>query len=156
MDKIQKNITGSIIFIILGITIWLLIPIYVPEDTVTVMGASFFPRFISIAMIVFSTILLVTSIIQLKKGAFIKEDIPGKKQEKVSNRDRFNGIGIFIISVLYMLMINRIGFLISTYIAVTSMLILFRERKIINYVIVYSIILIVYYVFTHLLLVQFP
>ncbi len=156
MDKIQKNITGSIIFIILGITIWLLIPIYVPEDTVTVMGASFFPRFISIAMIVFSTILLVTSIIQLKKGAFIKEDIPGKKQEKVSNRDRFNGIGIFIISVLYMLMINKIGFLISTYIAVTSMLILFRERKIINYVIVYSIILIVYYVFTHLLLVQFP
>ena len=156
MDKIQKNITGSIIFIILGITIWLLIPIYVPEDTVTVMGASFFPRFIAIAMIVFSTILLVISVIQLKKDAFIKEDIPGEKQEKVSNRDRFNGIGIFIISVLYMLMINRIGFLISTYIAVTSMLILFRERKIINYVIVYSIILIVYYVFTHLLLVQFP
>ena len=156
MDKIQKNITGSIIFIILGITIWLLIPIYVPEDTVTVMGASFFPRFIAIAMIVFSTILLVISVVQLKKDAFIKEDIPGEKQEKVSNRDRFNGVGIFIISVLYMLMINKIGFLISTYIAVTSMLILFRERKIINYVIVYSIILIVYYVFTHLLLVQFP
>lgn len=149
MIKINKNLWGSIIFLLLATIIWLLIPYQIASDTKRIINSQTFPRLVIGIMWVFSLVLLIkTSILILRKQdqSYI---VINAKEESIS----WMMIGSI---VLFWVLLHWLSFIISAMIFATIVLLIFRSKKWYYYGITYTTIVIVTLVFENILKVKLP
>lgn len=139
---------------ILGIALIIFIPASIPLSEATEIGPRAFPYFIAVSMILLSALLLVSTLFQYRKQRPQKEKSVEKAPECLHNEIR--ALILFIIVLLYIFLFDKIGYFLSTFLASTLTLLLFRVKKVWYYLIVYAAGAGIYFAFTKLLFVMLP
>ena len=154
MSDYKKNLVSSLIFLVLGITLIIFIPITIPLSEATVIGPRAFPYFIATAMIVLSAVLLISTLLQRGKQGLREEKT--EEKEPRYRQDELRALALIGITLLYIFLFDKIGYFLSTFLSSTLVLLLFRVKKVWYYLIVYAVGAGVYFAFTKLLFVTLP
>lgn len=155
---INSNRLVGIFFLILGLFVFLAIPYQIAEGN-TQYGPRLFPKFVSLLMIVCSLGLLY----QEFKGYRAKK-ITTKKPEQTKTAgvslfqpgEFLKAVIMFAIMTAYIFIIDMIGFLPSSLLFGTTALIFYRIKKWYYYIIVLGLTVVIYLLFSFLLMVQLP
>lgn len=138
----KSNIFVSILVILIGIFALFQVKSF-PQGQNNVVGPGFFPGLIAIILIVLGVILFAQSI-RMKKD----DDV------KVNLFDKENKLAyiIMLITLVYLIAINYIGFIISSIIYLAILIVLYGEKNKLKALIYSSVIsLVIYFVFNVLL-----
>lgn len=151
--KYNTEIISGAVFAVMGAVLWLLIPSQIQTLEKGAVNAQTLPRIAIGGMFLFAVGLLL-------EGLFAKE-----KQELVvtaasfrseSFKKELRSIIYCLFLVVYCLIIQPLGFLISTVLLVLAVMIYYGARKWYYYAIPLAMVGIVYYVFKVLLHVSLP
>lgn len=151
--KYNTEIISGTVFAIMGAVLWLLIPSQIQTMEKSLVNAQTLPRIAIGGMFLFAVGLLL-------EGVFAKE-----KQELVITADSFRSesfkkelrsILYCLFLVAYCLIIQPLGFVVSTVLLVLAVMIYYGARKWYYYAIPLAMVGIVYYVFRVLLHVSLP
>lgn len=151
--KYNTEIISGAVFAVMGAVLWLLIPSQIQTLEKGAVNAQTLPRIAIGGMFLFAVGLLL-------EGLFAKE-----KQELVvtaasfrseSFKKELRSIVYCLFLVVYCLIIQPLGFLISTVLLVLAVMIYYGARKWYYYAIPLAMVGIVYYVFKVLLHVSLP
>ena len=138
----KSNIFVSIIIILIGIFTLIEVKSF-PQGQNNVVGPGFFPGIIATILIILGIILFIQSI-RIKKD----ED----KKVNLFNKENKLAYIIMGITLIYLVAMNYIGFLISSIIYLTTLIILYGENNKIKSLIASTIISsAIYFVFSMLL-----
>lgn len=122
-----------------------------------VSGARLFPQFLGIALAVVSLIMVVIELRQiarLKKEGVVEETKPISLKEVC--KSEWKVVVLIVLMLLYLYLFTHIGFLFSSILLTTAVLFLLGERKIVNYLILYAVVVLIYLGFTKILMVRLP
>ncbi|MEG0541545.1 MAG: tripartite tricarboxylate transporter TctB family protein [Angelakisella sp.] len=153
MSSYQKNMISSLVFFVLGIVLLIVIPTSVDSGTMSDVGPRAFPYFIAVCMIALSSVLAANTYWERKKNL---NQVAGKKAEPGEGKNELRALALVAIILLYILTFDILGYFVSTFIASTLMLLLFRTKNIKHYLIVYGVAIAIYLAFTKLLFVMLP
>ena len=151
--KYNTEIISGAVFAIMGAVLWTLIPSQIQTMEKGAVNAQTLPRIAIGGMFLFAVGLLL-------EGLFAKE-----KQELVITADSFRSksfkkemrsILYCLFLVVYCLIIQPLGFVVSTVLLVLAVMIYYGARKWYYYAIPLAMVGIVYYVFRVLLHVSLP
>ena len=151
--KYNSEIIAGAVFTIFGAVLWLLIPSQIQTMEKGAINAQTLPRFAIGGMFLCALGLLL-------EGLFAKE-----KKELVITADSFHSIAFkkelrsmiyCLFLVAYCLIIQPLGFVVSTVLLVLAVLLYYGARKWYYYAIPLAMVGIVYYVFKVLLHVSLP
>lgn len=151
--KYNTEIISGAVFTVMGAVLWLLIPSQIQTLEKGAVNAQTLPRIAIGGMFLFAVGLLL-------EGLFAKE-----KQELVvtaasfrseSFKKELRSIVYCLFLVVYCLIVQPLGFLISTVLLVLAVMIYYGARKWYYYAIPLAMVGIVYYVFKVLLHVSLP
>ncbi|WHH61018.1 tripartite tricarboxylate transporter TctB family protein [Petroclostridium sp. X23] len=148
----KRDTVLSIFFLLIGFFIWFAIPYQIEDTGITVMGPRFFPKVLSIMLVVVSGLFLVQNILAGKKQGKEKED----KGEIKDIKSELNVLILFALMIAYVYLMPIWGFIISTIVVIGAVVYFLGTRKWYMYLIFIAIVLLVYYVFQELLYVQLP
>ena len=154
-SKYKKDFSSGVMFFSLGLFAFLISPVVISAKGMGNAGsARIFPQFIGVGLMVLSFLLILETFISYKKSK--KEG--GPEEEKVKReKGKENVVIIFAAMVLvYILLFDKLGYIITTIGVTTGALFLFRVKKAYYYLIVYGVDILVYFAFTKLLFVQLP
>ncbi|GAA0178498.1 hypothetical protein SH2C18_15460 [Clostridium sediminicola] len=141
--KVRRDLTSGIVLMILCIVLWSMIP-YQIIATKGGNNAQMFPRIILGTMFVLAFFITIKSIIT-KNDLVLEFDL--KKEGKIL---------LYIISlVLYVFLIDKVGYLIATFVISGITLAIYRAKRII-YVSMAVFIVVVYFLFKLALNVPLP
>lgn len=153
MSKYQKSMISSLVFTVLGVVLLIVIPVSVDAGTMSAVGPRTFPYFIAVCMIVLSLMLAMTTYLENKKSS-------GKSKsgnvELTEWKNELRALLLVVVVLLYVLTFDALGYFVSTFIASTLMLLIFRTKNIIHYLVVYGAAIAIYLAFTKLLYVMLP
>ncbi|MGD9156122.1 MAG: tripartite tricarboxylate transporter TctB family protein [Bacillota bacterium] len=149
---LKRDIVSSTFFLFLGIFIWFAIPYQIEDTGITVMGPSFFPRVLSIILIVVSGLFLILNLIAAKKQGVEKDT----KVEKKDIKKELKVISLFILIVAYIYLLPVMGFNISSIVVIGAVVYFLGTRKWYMYLIFMAIVFVIYYIFKQVLYVQLP
>lgn len=167
MSSYQKNMLSGLIFLLLGVALLIIIPISVDEGAMSSVGPRAFPQFIAVSMVLLSCLLMASSwhgqrkradgarpqAVQVQQPAAEGEQ-PVLAAKKESVRDEGRAFILIAIILLYILTFDKLGYLLSTFLASTLTLVLFRVKKTGYYLVVYASAAAIYFAFTKLLFVM--
>lgn len=174
MSNKRIEIFGPLGFLLVGIWLLIIIPKNIPDAQLSVIGPRALPSFIAIAFIALSVILLLEFFIKHRKQKSTiepKHDLTDSSDlvrtanisesqrdfsKDNSKRDTIRTILSFVLIFAYVLSFEKVGYLISTYVLTTLLLLLFRVKRPIYYFVVYVTNLVIYLAFTKLLFVMLP
>lgn len=151
--KYNSEIISGAVFSVVGAVLWFLIPSQIPTMEKTAINAQTLPRIAIGGLFVFAVCLLL-------EGIFGKE-----KKEVIVSKEAFHSEGFrkemrsvlyALFLVVYCLMVEPLGFVISTIILVVAIMLFYGARKWYYYAIPLGMIGLVYYVFKVLLHVSLP
>lgn len=151
--KYNTEIISGTVFAVMGAVLWLLIPSQIQTMEKSLVNAQTLPRIAIGGMFLFAVGLLL-------EGLFAKE-----KQELVITADSFRSesfkkelrsIFYCLFLVAYCLIIQPLGFVVSTVLLVLAVMLYYGARKWYYYAIPLAMVGIVYYVFRVLLHVSLP
>lgn len=149
MNQVMRDRLSGIFFIALGIFLWYAIPIYVPQiDELTKMGPRFFPKIISVMLIILSIMLIV--------GTFNKKNQNDNQKVEFIWSEEVKVILLLAITIFYVIILEPIGYKIATPLVSVAIMTVFKVRKWYNYLIIFSFIGLVYFIFQKLMYVQLP
>lgn len=120
-----------------------------PEDKVLLMGPSFFPRILAVVMLVMATILIISALLGKSAQTAEKFDIrdPGIQRSIIT----------LAVTVIYLLVLKRIGFIIDTIIYLMFLMYLLKLRNYLQMLLVsVGVTLTVYYIFRVALNITLP
>lgn len=146
----NANIITAILFIIFGS--WIIYASSNFQQTFLAdnfIGADFFPRIMAIIMIILAVLLLITT--------FYDKTLKNTKLSDIFNRSmKLPIVGILILTI-YLLIMDYLGFIISTIVLNLVLLLIFKVKKL-HYLILVPLLttLIIYYVFSNFLMVPIP
>ena len=144
----KKDFFCGLFFLGLGLLVWLTIPISIPHvDQFSPMGARFFPTFFSIILTVLGFILALQSLV--KKASWKKEKI----EYALIIKEEIPVFVTFLIFTVSCILFDRFQFLVAMPIAVTTMLVYYKEKKWYYYCIMYAFIVLFYLIFTRFMFV---
>lgn len=146
--KVRTNLVGGILFSIISVIIWLLIPseIQVGNSTTTLIDARFIPQVMMVMIFVFSLVLIIMSLKDKKYEKYIELDL--SKQLKV--------LIFYLMLIAYVLLIPVLSYVWSSILFCGGMLLYFKARKWTWYAISFSVVLFLAYVFSSILNVPLP
>jgi putative tricarboxylic transport membrane protein len=182
MSQYKKDMIASFFFLILGALVLISVPLTIQDPGVSVMGPRVFPYFIGACMVILSLALMLTTIVKHRKaggadstGTFASEEERKRVKGLIINKFRGDrsilapGIsmledlcGIPVVGVLaaviliYAALFQILGYFISTLLAATVILLIFRVKKIWAYPVVYAAAVAIWAGFTFLLSVRLP
>lgn len=146
--KLNSNIVSGIVFLILSLIILFIMPQQISVMQEGPVNAQTIPRLVTV-------IILVCSVLLLIQGLFFTE----KKVvyfNKTALRNEFRGISMIAIFIGYGVIINLVGFLISSMLLSAACLMFFRVKNWRFYAVAFGIVLIIYYTFAVALNVNLP
>lgn len=158
MTQFKQDLFAAFFFLLLGALVLISVPLTIKDPGVSVMGPRVFPYFIGVSMVVLSLILLVQTIIKNRKAVNKAEETNtlSDAEKKVARRDELRAILLAVIVLAYSASFQKLGYFLSTFLASTLILLLFKVKKIWVYPIVYAAAVAVWAGFTFLLSVRLP
>jgi len=156
MTSKQINRISGIFFFILGLLIWYFIPYQIEAPELTKMGPRFFPRVISIILMVTSMALFLESFVKNKKELKIKNNEAKKEIFNINVKEEANIVLLFILMFTYAYLLPVLGFIFSSIIEMGIVLFFLKGRKWYLYLILIALVLVIYHTFEKLLYIQLP
>ena len=138
MSQYKKDMIASFFFLILGALVLILVPLTIQDPGVSVMGPRVFPYFIGACMVILSLALMLTTIVKHRKA------------------DELRALLLAAVILVYAALFQILGYFISTLLAATVILLIFRVKKIWAYPVVYAAAVAIWAGFTFLLSVRLP
>lgn len=162
MRQSKRDMILAASFFLTGVILYLIIPIFAPGKPGVLLDSRFFPQVIAIAIVAISVLMFANNYLlylhDKRTEALHPTQIP-QASAKPSATDWINERRAFIllgIILLYALLFKPLGFLISTVLATTGILVALKVRKIWSYVIVYTFSAVIYLIFKFVLYVRLP
>lgn len=151
--KYNSEILSGVVFAVVGIILWFLIPSQIPTLEKTAVTAQTLPRIAIGGMVLFSVCLLLEGILMREKKELVvtKESFHSEAFHK-----EIRSVVYCLFLVIYCLIVEPLGFVVSTILLVVAIMLYYRARKWYYYVIPLSMIAVVYVVFKMLLHVSLP
>jgi len=158
--KLNSNRSVGLFFLLLGLFIFLAVPYQIGIGN-TQYGPRLFPQIVSLIMIFCSLVLLLLDFKSRKNWENIKkgddQSSNGGDRPTLFKSGEFpKAIIVFAIMTAYIYSIEIIGFFLSSILFGVIMLIFYRTQKWYHYGIVLGLTVLIYLIFTYLLLVQLP
>ena len=152
MSQYKKDMIASFFFLILGALVLISVPLTIQDPGVSVMGPRVFPYFIGACMVILSLALMLTTIVKHRKagGADSTGTFASEEERKRALRDELRAL------LAYAALFQILGYFISTLLAATVILLIFRVKKIWAYPVVYAAAVAIWAGFTFLLSVRLP
>lgn len=152
-SKTKRDLISFLVFLLFGIVLWLAIPILIPGKEGFQIDSRLFPRMISILFMVIGGGSAIMTWLKARG-----EDVQQEEAEETPQKDSIKGllqvVAMAVIMVAYALLIEPIGFIPTTFLAVTAVLLLERAQKVSYYIAVYAACIALYCIFKYLLFVQ--
>ena len=154
----KKNIIAVVLFLAFAVAVWFISGSFVTKLSARLsanqLGNDFFPKLVAVLMAILSLILLAQTIFS-KPGSPVNQDPP--EEERPTRKELvLPAIGVALM-VMYLIIIEPIGFVLSTAMLILAFLALVRCRKWYYYVVTPLIgSLGVYMLFTRVFLVILP
>ena len=158
MSQYKKDMISSFVFLIFGAFVLISVPLTIKDPGVSVMGPRVFPYFIGVGMVLISLALLGVTIFKRHKGeaGYCDTDTKTVEERKTALHDEIRALILAGIILAYAALFQVLGYFLSTFLASTAILLLFRVKKIYVYPIVYAVALAIWAGFTFLLSVRLP
>jgi putative tricarboxylic transport membrane protein len=156
--KTHKDLYMGIFLFVFGLVYYFfLIPNSITsKDSLTTLGPGFFPKLTAILLIVLSVFLIIKSLIQLKKGS---DDLDDSDQEEDTGKGQsrpWAGAGVFLLMVLYVFIVEYLGFMVTTVIVMLAIMAVLSVRKWYSYVVMILVIFGIKFVFEDLMYIILP
>lgn len=158
MSETRKDFISSLIFFLLGIGV-LISTLYISDPGISAMGPREFPRFIGTCMIVLSAALFVKTAFTArreKQEGGREKAAPVSQENTMIGRDEGRALAIAGICLLYAVTFTTLGYFVSTFIAIILICILFREKRIWVYPLLFAVAVVIWLGFTYLLSIRLP
>ncbi len=150
--RTNKNLTCGVLFLIVSVVLYLLVPIQIATKETSAVNAQTMPKATIAVIFVCSIILIIQGIMSEKKTYTIERALI--KSEKVKSELRT--VCFMIMLLIYALILDKVGFLIASILLVTGVLAYYGSRKWYFYLIGYGNVALAYFVFKVLLHVNLP
>lgn len=150
-----KDRACGIFMFVLALVLYIYIPYEVPRQTVGVLGPDVFPRTVAIMMMLGSAWLFYSS---FRKDDYYTDDhaTTTPEEKKAYQIGELRVILAIVLLVSYAFLIDIIGFIGASLVSGTGVFLLLKNKKWWMYLIFVGFILLVYYIFKHLLYIQLP
>lgn len=153
MNTIHRERYIWLFFLIAGVLAW---KVVIPTQVETSQnypnyGPEFFPNLLVITIIIISAISFI--------GTFIKKMNQPEKNNVEESEEKGNvwiGLAVFLITVIYVFMMDYIAFIPSSIVCMVLIMWLLSVRKWYLYLIMIAIILILNYLFENIMYIQLP
>lgn len=149
MIKYNKNLWGSIAFLILSLTIWILIPYQIVLQKERIINSQTFPRIVVGLMIICSTYLFIKSILDI----VLKKEID---YGVIVFKEEFKSILMIFSVILFWVTLHFIHFMIAACIFSCLVMLIFKCKKLKYYLITIAFVIIITFMFQQLLGVNLP
>ena len=162
MSQYKKDMIASFFFLILGALVLILVPLTIQDPGVSVMGPRVFPYFIGPCMVILSLALMLTTTCVAGRpapkagGADSTGTFASEEERKRALRDELRALLLAAVILVYAALFQILGYFISTLLAATVILLIFRVKKIWAYPVVYAAAVAIWAGFTFLLSVRLP
>jgi len=161
MSEYKKNMLSGLVFMLIGVIVLIVVPIYIKDPQVSAVGPRAFPRFIGWAMIIISAALIgQTAFKRLRAGLPLfggdRKEQRSAEEKKAAATNEFRALAALLIMLEYAYLFDKIGFFHSTLLAVTAYLLLLRVKTVWSYLISYGVVAVIWAAFTYLLSVRLP
>ena len=172
MSQYKKDMIASFFFLILGALVLISVPLTIQDPGVSVMGPRVFPYFIGACMVILSLALMLTTIVKHRKaggadstGTFaseeerkraLRDELAETAKKYLVLRDELRALLLAAVILVYAALFQILGYFISTLLAATVILLIFRVKKIWAYPVVYAAAVAIWAGFTFLLSVRLP
>lgn len=145
--KIKTNLCGGVFFVVLGAILWLLIPtqIVISSDIPLLESAKIAPM-LAIGMMVLCGLVLIIQSLVFKSEHIVTINF---KEQRVA-------LVIIGTMILYAALIYFVGYLIGTVVVIVLMLLLYKERRPISYIVLIIIGVLVYFLFKSVFHINLP
>lgn len=151
--KYNSEIISGLIFLIVGLVLWFLIPTQVDTLEKTAINAQTFPRISIGGLVLFSAGLLLEGVFAREKKEIL---ITKESFHSVAFKKEMRSVVYALFLIVYCMIVGRLGYVVSTVLLVLAVMIFYRARKWYYYAIPLSMIGVVYYVFKVLLRISLP
>lgn len=151
--KYNSEIISGIIFSLVGLVLWFLIPSQVQTMEKTAINAQTFPRIAIGGLILFSIGLLLEGLFTKEKREII---VTAESFRSAAFKKEMRSVVYALFLIGYCLLIGRLGYIISTVLLVIAVMVFYRARKWYYYAIPLGMVGVVYYVFKVLLRISLP
>lgn len=153
MSETRKDYIASLIFFLIGMGV-LVSAQLIKDPGLSEMGPREFPRFIGICMVLLSGVLFLKT---RKQQADSPEKAAGSPEELGEDRkNELRALALAAICLLYAVLFTTLGYFISTFAAITFTCLLFREKRIWVYPLLYAVSVVIWLGFTYLLAIRLP
>lgn len=151
--KYNSEIISGLIFSLVGLVLWFLIPSQVQTLEKTVINAQTFPRIAIGGLVLFSIGLLLEGLFTKEKREII---VTAESFRSAAFKKEMRSVVYALFLIVYCLLIGRLGYIISTALLVVAVMLFYRARKWYYYAIPLGMVGVVYYVFKVLLRISLP
>lgn len=158
MSETRKDYISSLIFFAIGIGV-LVSATFIKDPGLSEMGPREFPNFIGICMIVLSVALFAKTAFTDRKQrqadraeGTVRTETGGED----STKNELRAIAIAAVCLLYAVTFTTLGYFISTFLAITLICLIFREKRIWVYPLLYAVAVVIWMGFTYLLSIRLP
>lgn len=159
MTEFKKDTISSVLFLVLGVGVRIGAS-FITDPQISQIGPREFPNFIGNCMIVLSLALLVKTLythLKHKDASNAEKEQSGSAEDKKTvMQNEFRALAIALICLLYAILFKQLGYFVSTFLAVTAICILFKEKRIWVYPLLYGVAAVIWAGFTYLLQINLP
>jgi len=115
----KGNWLAVLLFMTISAAIWIMTASFPPSDDPSIPGPIFFPRLVAIIMLVLTVLMAVENVRTNHNSKLFDLTNPGLKRN----------VRLFIVSTVYCFLLNYIGFLILTPIALIIMMLVLKRQE---------------------------
>lgn len=151
--KYNSEIISGLIFSLVGLVLWFLIPSQVQTLEKTAINAQTFPRIAIGGLVLFSIGLLLEGLFAKEKREIV---VTAESFRSTAFKKEMRSVVYALFLIVYCLLIGRLGYIISTVLLVVAVMLFYRARKWYYYAIPLGMVGVVYYVFKVLLRISLP
>jgi len=157
----KKDFFSGIFCILIGVFLWLTIPISIPhDDQLTQMGPRFFPAFLSLVLTGLGVVLSIQAYPWKKEWNISRVqnssalDTSPEGQVALTKKDEAKVVLLFGIMILSCVLFSLFRYIVAMSVSATAILALYNEKKWSAYVSLYIFIILFYFIFAKLMYVQ--
>ena len=151
--KYNSEIISGLIFSLVGLVLWFLIPSQVQTLEKTAINAQTFPRIAIGGLVLFSIGLLLEGLFAKEKREIV---VTAESFRSTAFKKEMRSVVYALFLIVYCLLIGHLGYIISTALLVVAVMLFYRARKWYYYAIPLGMVGVVYYVFKVLLRISLP
>lgn len=158
MSETRKDFISSLIFFLMGIGV-LISATFIKNPGLSEMGPREFPNFIGVCMMVLSVALFAKTAYanrKMKQAGGEEHVSCGQTGGKDHTKNERRALAIAAICLFYAVSFTTLGYFVSTFLAITFICLLFREKRIWVYPLLYAVAVMIWMGFTYLLSIRLP